>query len=60
MTIDEIKKDIRDMLNDVTEIDTDAVGDDDLLFDDVGLTILWAHPAPFTVCSLPFYGYKGS
>ncbi len=38
MTIDEIKKDIRDMLNDVTEIDTDAVGDDDLLFDDVGLT----------------------
>ena len=32
MTIDEIKKDIRDILNDVTEIDTDAVGDDDLLF----------------------------
>ena len=26
------------MLNDVIEIDTDVVGDDDLLFDDVGLT----------------------
>lgn len=38
MTVDDIKNDIRIMLREVTDKDVDAIGDDDLLFDDIGLT----------------------
>ncbi len=38
MTIEDIKKDIRNMLSEVTDVDVDSIKDDDLLFDDIGLT----------------------
>lgn len=38
MTIEYIKKDIRNMLSEVTDVDVDSIKDDDLLFDDIGLT----------------------
>lgn len=38
MTIEDIKKDIRNMLSEVTDVDVDSIKDDDLFFDDIGLT----------------------
>lgn len=38
MTLEQIKLDIREMLKEVTDFDVETVKDEDLLFDDLGLT----------------------
>ena len=38
MNIDQIKKDIREMLAEYTDLDVSRIGDEDLLFDDWGMT----------------------